>query len=73
MSEPAPSDAVALKLVIAWAGGAIGQFTLSSAVLTATLIFTIVQTVFTLRDKWWRERPEWRDRYGNPRDRRNLR
>ena len=45
-----------LKVLLAWFGGAVGNMTLSSGVLAATLLYTLVQTFFLLRDKWWRER-----------------
>lgn len=69
VTEPV-QDAIALKLAISWVGGAVGTFTLSTAVLIGTLIFTIVQIFFTLRDKWWRERPSWIEKHGKLNERR---
>lgn len=61
MSEPA-HNAITFNLVLSWVGGAIGAFTLSEAVLWATLVFTVINIHFTIRDRWWRERPEWREK-----------
>ena len=56
MNDNTGSGTLIFKVLIAWVGGAIGSFTLSSAVLLTTLLYTLVQTFFLLRDKWWRER-----------------
>ena len=56
MNEQPDSNAAVVKVLISWVGGAVGSFSLSTAVLSATLVYTVVQTFFILRDKWWRER-----------------
>jgi hypothetical protein len=43
------------KVAVAWAGGILGM-KLSDWVLAVTLIYTVAQLFFLLRDKWWRER-----------------
>lgn len=44
------------KLLVAWVGALLGGVTLSQLVLLATLVYTVAQTFFLLRDKWWRQR-----------------
>lgn len=41
-----------LKLIIVWAGTLAGGITLSDLVLTATLIFTLLQIFMILRRLW---------------------
>lgn len=72
MTEPA-NETIFSKLAVAWISGGIGAFTLSQWVLLSSLLFTIMSMFFMLRDKWWRERPDWRAKHGNPRDRRTPR
>ena len=56
MNDNTDPNTVIFKVLISWVGGAVGSFSLSSAVLFSTLIYTLAQTFFVLRDKWWRER-----------------
>jgi hypothetical protein len=44
-------------LIIVWAGTILGHFTLSDAVLWATLFFTIFRTYVLLRDEVFRKKP----------------
>lgn len=44
------------KVALAWFLAILGEVTLSGAVQTAALVFTVLQIYFLLRDKWWRER-----------------
>lgn len=52
-----PNDAVTglVKMTIAWIGTLFGGVTLNGAVLTATLIFTVLQTVVLIRDKFFKK------------------
>lgn len=43
-----------VKMTIAWIGALVGGVTLNGAVLTATLIFTVLQIVVLLRDKFFK-------------------
>ena len=56
MNDNTEPGTLIFKVALAWVGGAVGSLTLSSAVLMTTLLYTLVQTFFLLRDKWWRER-----------------
>jgi hypothetical protein len=44
-------------LIIVWIGTILGHFTLSNAVLWATLFFTIFRTYVLLRDEVFRKKP----------------
>ena len=44
-------------LIVIWAGTILGHFTLSDAVLWATLFFTIFRTYVLLRDEVFRKKP----------------
>lgn len=44
------------KVALAWVGWFIGSVTLTQWVMLATLIYTVTNTIFLLRDKWWRDR-----------------
>ena len=44
------------KIFLAWLLAVVGGVTLSQLVLFSTLVFTVLQSYFLLRDKWWRER-----------------
>jgi hypothetical protein len=49
--EQDTSNASFTDLIIIWAGTILGHFTLSDAVLWATLFFTIFRTYVLLRDE----------------------
>ena len=53
MTNDNDTNAAMLKLIIAWAGTMFGGVTLSSLVLTATLIYTMLQ-IFILGRKLFR-------------------
>jgi hypothetical protein len=44
-------------LIVIWVGTILGHFTLSDAVLWATLFFTIFRTYVLLRDEVFRKKP----------------
>lgn len=69
MTEPVHS-AFPFSVALAWIGGAVGTFTLSEAVLWSTLVVTIINIFFTIRDRWWRDRPAWREKHSHERRRR---
>jgi hypothetical protein len=50
------SNWAAAKIAIAWIGVTFGSITLSQLAICSTIVFTVLQTFFLLRDKWWRER-----------------
>lgn len=43
------------KLGLVWAGTIFGSITLQQWVLLATLVYTLVNLFFLVRDKWWRD------------------
>lgn len=45
-----------LKVFVAWIGTVYGSISLNDLVLIATLVFTVAQIFFTIRDRWWRDR-----------------
>lgn len=45
----------AAKVGVAWAGAAIGAFTLQDWVLIATLVYTVLQIALAIR-RFWKER-----------------
>lgn len=46
---------VTAKVAIAWLGTMFGSVTLSDLVLSLTAIYTILNSYFLIRDKWWRD------------------
>ena len=44
------------KVGLVWVVGAIGNMTLSRVTMLSALAYSLVQTYFLMRDKWWRER-----------------
>lgn len=57
VTEQSDTPTAAVKVAVAWAGGFIG-IQLSDWVLLATLIYTLLQIYFLLRDKWRRRKNE---------------
>lgn len=53
----------ALKVIVAWMGAVYGSISLNDLVLSATLVFTLVQIFFTVRDRWWRDRVKRRQEH----------
>ena len=45
-----------LKLCGIWLAAWIASLSLSKVLMLATLIYTLAQLYFLLRDKWWRDR-----------------
>jgi hypothetical protein len=45
-----------VKIILAWLGTIYGGVTLSSLVLGATLIFTLLNIFILVRDKIWRDK-----------------
>ena len=46
-----------LDLLIMWVGTVVGHITLSTMVLLATLIYTVIKTYLLIRDNFWRKKP----------------
>jgi hypothetical protein len=47
------------RIFLAWIGllfGAVENITLAQVALTATTLFTLLQTYFLVRDRWWRDK-----------------
>jgi hypothetical protein len=55
--EQDTSNASFTDLIIIWVGTILGHFTLSDAVLWATLFFTIFRTYVLLRDEVFGKKP----------------
>jgi len=55
--EQDTSNASFTDLIIIWVGTILGHFTLSNAVLWATLFFTIFRTYVLLRDEVFGKKP----------------
>lgn len=50
------TDAYAwFKVFVAWVGAFFGAIELSHIAILSTIVFTVFQTFFLLRDKWWRD------------------
>jgi hypothetical protein len=45
-----------IKIVVAWLLATIGSVTLNEIAVVSTIVFTVLQSFFLIRDKWWRER-----------------
>ena len=55
MNNQHDTNVATMKILIAWIGAAVGSISLSDLVLTATLIFTVLQIVVLIRKLWRRE------------------
>lgn len=49
MNNDHDTNTALLKVLVAWAGAVLGGVTLSGLVLTATLIFTVLQIIVLVR------------------------
>lgn len=49
MSNDHDTNMATLKIIVAWIGAAFGSISLSSAVLVATLVFTLLQIYMIVR------------------------
>jgi len=47
-----------LDLLIMWVGTVVGHITLSTMVLLATLVYTLIKTYLLIRDNFWRKPDE---------------
>ena len=56
MNDNTDSMTLISKVLLAWVIGGIGNMTLSRMTMWAALLYSLVQTYFLMRDKWWRER-----------------
>jgi hypothetical protein len=56
MSSHDDAGWVSFKVALAWVGLIVGSVTLTQWVMLATLIYTLANTFFLLRDKWWRDK-----------------
>jgi len=54
MDNQHDTNVATIKILIAWIGVAVGSISLSDLVLTATLIYTLLQ-IFMLIRKLWKE------------------
>lgn len=55
MDNQHDTNVATFKILIAWVGAAVGSISLSDLVLTATLIFTVLQIVVLIRKLWRKE------------------
>ena len=55
MIQDHETNASILKVAVAWIAWALGSITLSQLVLTATLIYTLINLFVLVRDKFWRD------------------
>lgn len=50
------SHAAFTKVLLVWVAAVLSSITLSKLLMLATLIYTVAQFYFLMRDKWWRDR-----------------
>lgn len=55
MNNQHETNVATAKILIAWVGAAVGSLSLSNLVLTATLIYTLLQIFMLLRKLWRKE------------------